>query len=330
MTRALYRAIEIGDAAAVRRALANGAEPDRRPTTTVESRRPLTRLLSNMCRGNQYEKRARLALLEDRACAYCSKPDAYKACGRCQNQAYCSIVCQRADWRRHKQVCIPTTGPDPEACCAVLLEAGASPNEMAGDGMAPIFCAVCASPTVLELFIGAGADVNVFLRTSRRSRMRFETPLHRASRLGFVQQVAALLAAGADVDMPTPKTPLELAMSEGRARVCPLLLRAGATFPQSGAFYLGAALAHPPGAFNLAYVQKIQKAGGFRQYEALCKKSLIALLEPKFPQIPAEVIPTIVEFWAHAGDYCMTFGPATLVRRGLEQIAARVATMNIS
>ena len=80
----------------------------------------------------------------------------------------------------------------------------------------------------------------------------------------------------------------------------------------------------------VAYVQKIQKAGGFRQYEALCKKSLIALLEPKFPQIPAEVIPTIVEFWAHPGDYCMTFGPATLVRRGLEQIAARVATMNIS
>ena len=77
-------------------------------------------------------------------------------------------------------------------------------------------------------------------------------------------------------------------------------------------------------------MQKIQKAGGFRQYEALCKKSLIALLEPKFPQIPAEVIPTIVEFWAHPGDYSMTFGPATLVRRGLEQIAARVATMNLA
>ena len=95
------------------------------------------------------------------------------------------------------------------------------------------------------------------------------------------------------------------------------------------------ALAHPPGAFNLAYVQKIQKAGGFRQYEALCKKSLIALLEPKFPQIPAEVIPTIVEFWAHPGDYCMTFGPATFTRIilqncGCEQIAAHVATMNIS
>ena len=119
-------------------------------------------------------------------------------------------------------------------------------------------------------------------------------------------------------------------MTAGQARVCPLLLRAGATFPHSGAYYLGAALGAPPAAFNLAYVQKIQKAGGFRQYEALCKKAFIALLEPKFPQIPAEVIPTIVEFWAHPGDYCMTFGPATLVRRGLEQIAARVATMNLA
>ena len=137
----------------------------------------------------------------------------------------------------------------------------------------------------------------------------------------------------------SPRTPLDQAIRhEPGARVCSLLLRAGATFPQSPAFYLGAAIgatcrvrnSRGRGTFNLAYVQKIQEAGGFRQYEALCKKSLIALLEPKFPQIPAEVIPTIVEFWAHAGDYCMTFGPATLVRRGLEQIAARVATMKIS
>ena len=81
---------------------------------------------------------------------------------------------------------------------------------------------------------------------------------------------------------------------------------------------------------SIAYVQKIQNAGGIQQYEALVQKSLTAMLEPKFPQIPKEIIPTIVEFWAHPGDYCMTFGPATLVRRGLEQIAARVATMNIS
>ena len=57
------------------------------------------------------------------------------------------------------------------------------------------------------------------------------------------------------------------------------------------------------GTFNLAYVQKIQKAGGIRPYEALVKKSLTAMLEPKLPQIPKEIIPTIVEFWAHVGDY---------------------------
>ncbi len=51
------------------------------------------------------------------------------------------------------------------------------------------------------------------------------------------------------------------------------------------------------------YRRKIDRAGGFKQYEAQVKKSLAAMLVPKFPQIPAEVIPTIVEYWAHAGDY---------------------------
>ena len=217
----------------------------------------------------------------------------------------------------------PKPGADPVACCAALLEAGASPHEMPEDGMAPIFCAV-GSPTVLELFIGAGADVNVFLNM-RIMGMRYlpggglETPLHWASRLGFVKQVAVLLAAGADVNAEiqwcgslSPRTPLDQAIRhEPGARVCSLLLRAGATFPQSPAFYLGAAIgatcrvrnSRGRGTFNLAYVQKIQKAGGIRPYEALVKKSLTAMLEPKFPQIPKEIIPTIVEFWAHVGDY---------------------------
>ena len=50
-------------------------------------------------------------------------------------------------------------------------------------------------------------------------------------------------------------------------------------------------------------MQKIQNAGGIQQYEPLVKKSLTAMLEPKFPQIPKEIIPTIVVFWAHVGDY---------------------------
>ncbi len=105
----------------------------------------------------------------------------------------------------------------------------------------------------------------------------------------------------------------------------PMLLRAGAPLPTNDPYERLYE--------DYPYLQKIKSAGGFRRYEALVKKSLTAMLEPKLPQIPKEIIPTIVEFWAHAGDYCMPFcmpfGPETLVRRGLEQIAARVANGNV-
>jgi hypothetical protein len=51
------------------------------------------------------------------------------------------------------------------------------------------------------------------------------------------------------------------------------------------------------------YLFKVRRAGGFRQYEAQVTKSLAAIFEPKFPKLPAEVIRTIVAFWAHVGDY---------------------------
>ena len=74
-------------------------------------------------------------------------------------------------------------------------------------------------------------------------------------------------------------------------RVYSTLLRAGSPFPRQ--IYIE----------DRPYFLKVQRAGGFRQYEAQVKRSLAAMLVPKFPQIPAEVIPTIVEFWAHAGNY---------------------------
>ena len=76
-----------------------------------------------------------------------------------------------------------------------------------------------------------------------------------------------------------------------RPRLYPMLLRAGSPFPRQ--IYIE----------ESPYLLKIKSAGGFRQYEAQVKRSLAAMLVPKFPKIPAEVIPTIVEFWAHAGDY---------------------------
>ena len=40
-----------------------------------------------------------------------------------------------------------------------------------------------------------------------------------------------------------------------------------------------------------------------RVWRTLVTKSLARIFIPKFPQLPAEVIPTIVQFWAHVGDY---------------------------
>ena len=117
--------------------------------------------------------------------------------------------------------------------------------------------------------------------------------------MGLIPQVAALLAAGADVNA-IPRgcdTPVGLAVLYShpfncQRRVIPMLLRAGATMVDRWGY-----------GDIVTYRRKIYRAGGFKQYEAQVKKSLAATLVPKFPQIPAEVIPTVVEFWAHAGDY---------------------------
>ena len=74
-----------------------------------------------------------------------------------------------------------------------------------------------------------------------------------------------------------------------------VLLRAGATLPPY--------VSDDEGDEEDPYLRKVRRAGGFRQYETQVTKSLAAIFEPKFPQLPAEVIPTIVAFWAHVGDY---------------------------
>ena len=118
------------------------------------------------------------------------------------------------------------------------------------------------------------------------------TSLHMACSANNVENVAALLAAGANVNARYYQaTPLDEAVMMNRSRLYPMLLRAGSALPRQ--MYIE----------GNQYLLKIQRAGGFRKYEAQVKKSLAATLVPKFPQIPAEVIPTIVEFWAHAGDY---------------------------
>ena len=72
-------------------------------------------------------------------------------------------------------------------------------------------------------------------------------------------------------------------------------LRAGATLPPY--------VPDDEGDEEDPYLHKVRRAGGFPQYETQVTKSLAEIFEPKFPKLPAEVIPTIVAFWAHVGDY---------------------------
>ncbi|KAJ6587146.1 hypothetical protein DFH09DRAFT_869407, partial [Mycena vulgaris] len=47
---------------------------------------------------------------ESTQCAKCSKQDdaeSFKQCSRCKKTIYCSVDCQRADWKSHKTQCAP-------------------------------------------------------------------------------------------------------------------------------------------------------------------------------------------------------------------------------
>lgn len=35
----------------------------------------------------------------------CGKPNASKVCSKCRNSYYCDVICQRADFPRHKVIC---------------------------------------------------------------------------------------------------------------------------------------------------------------------------------------------------------------------------------
>ena len=51
------------------------------------------------------------------------------------------------------------------------------------------------------------------------------------------------------------------------------------------------------------YVNAVAAAGGYVPYERAHRQRLVAMFVPKFTWLPAEVVPTIVAFWAHAGHY---------------------------
>ena len=104
-----------------------------------------------------------------------------------------------------------------------------------------------------------------------------------------------LLAAGADVNRRVVnsainKSPLELAVEQGRKRVYAILLNAGATIaPELLTYY--------------PYFRKVVAAGGFRAYEKAHRQSLTNTFATRLPRLPTEVVSLVVSFAFHIGYY---------------------------
>jgi len=65
---------------------------------------------------------------------------------------------------------------------------------------------------------------------------------------------------------------------------------------------------------GMPYLWNVSFAGydtftGFKFYERRCLESLTAIFAPKFPQLPEELIPTIVRYAFHPGMYASSGVP---------------------
>ena len=152
------------------------------------------------------------------------------------------------------------------------------------------------------LLIEAGADVNVIGPVEGSALLL-------ACQRGNEAIIAALIAAGASVSQRISfhyggmsSLPVER-VSKNHKRVVSMLLRAGSPLPRHDYTCFMIDILSGFNAAATAYVNAVAAAGGYVPYARAHRKELAAIFIPKFPQLPAEAVPTIVEFWAFLGHY---------------------------
>ena len=206
-------------------------------------------------------------------------------------------------------------------CVAKLIEAGAHPDCYTDKGRTPLNSAASSGyAETIRVLLASGAQVDFVPPYGYGSL----TPLHYAIDFGHAQAVRALLAAGADVnrrseDFSKPVSPLVRAI---KFTTCPhrrrgenadhsiltVLLRAGASINEPAVtefFELldeTNAFISPSERKVIEYLQAVHTAGGFPAY-ARGHRSMFAAIFSRGRRLPADVIPKIVEYWAHLGCY---------------------------
>ena len=170
---------------------------------------------------------------------------------------------------------------------------------------------------MVSMLLKAGLDVNA-------CSIADCTQLHIAVSQCRVNCVATLLAAGASPTVIScGRTPLDSVTTKnnGCLRIVPMLLRAGSDMPSLDRLEQDQPIRRLfPYAVNYPSERKKQQIlknylkkvflsgpggvrGTFATYEKAHRMSLARVFVPKFPQLPAEIVPTIVAFAFHTGWY---------------------------
>ena len=182
--------------------------------------------------------------------------------------------------------------------------------------IATVYCKNYQSATALletvSLLIEAGADVDAVCGDYQYTAMWV------AVRGGRRDLVATLIAAGAStslhvevnsssypptrpVELEFNSRPVELEFNSHQLHIIWQLLQAGSPLPRIDRTKWMQPDAEEFNSAAAGYVNAVAAAGGYVAYEKAHRAKLVATFVPKLLRLPAEVIPTVIGFWAYTG-----------------------------
>ena len=127
-------------------------------------------------------------------------------------------------------------------------------------------------------------------------------PLYHALRFGRERILAMLIEAGGSVNGGNGLSPFVPAILRRLKRTYPYFLQAGAVIPTSDELRR-ISWGDNHNELQDPYLQKILAAGSFANYAKAHRARLLAILAPKFPHLPKEMVSVVIDFWAHVGFY---------------------------